>query len=58
MIDADNQSRTFRVEGNRRFGDSWKGTLELQTFANIDSTDPLAAFANDDFLQLEMTYYF
>ncbi|TNF86834.1 MAG: hypothetical protein JSU67_10140 [Gammaproteobacteria bacterium] len=57
-IDTNNQSRSFRVEANRRFGASWKGTLELQTFADIDSDDRLAAFANDDFLLLEMAYYF
>ena len=32
--------------------------LELQTFANIDDDDPLAAFANDDYLQVDMAYYF
>jgi hypothetical protein len=58
VIDTDNQSRTFRVEGNRRFGASWKGTLELQTFTNIDDDDVLAAFEKDDFVQLEMAYYF
>ena len=58
FIDADNRSRSFRVEGNRRFGDSWKGTLELQTFSNIDRDDRLAVFENDDFVLLEMAYYF
>ncbi|MCP4390414.1 MAG: hypothetical protein GY802_19120 [Gammaproteobacteria bacterium] len=58
VIDTDNRSRTFRVEGNRRFGDSWKGTLELQTFSNIDADDVLAVFEKDDFVLLEMAYYF
>jgi hypothetical protein len=58
VIDSDNQSRSFRVEGNRRFGDNWKATLELQTFSNIDAEDVLAAFANDDFLLLEMAYFY
>ena len=58
VIDADNQSRSFRVEGNRRFGESWKGTLELQTFSDIDDEDVLAVFENDDFVLLEMAYYF
>jgi len=58
IIDTDNQSRSFRVEGNRRFGASWKGTLELQTFTNIDADDVLAVFEKDDFLLLEMAYYF
>ncbi len=58
FIDTENQSRSFRVEGNRRFGASWKGTLELQTFSNIDPDDVLAALASDDFVLLEMAYYF
>jgi len=58
FVDADNRSRSFRVEASRRIGDSWKGTLELQTFANIAADDPLAAIDNDDFLRLEMAYYF
>ena len=58
FVDTANRSRSFRVEGSRRVGASWKATLELQTFSNIDSADQLAAFANDDFLRLEMAYYF
>ncbi len=58
IVDVDKDSRSFRVEGNRRFGDSWKGTLELQTFSNIDPDDVLAAFEQDDFVLLEMAYFF
>ncbi len=57
FVDADVRSRSFRVEASRRFGASWKGTLELQTFSNVDADDPLAALADDDYLQLEMAYY-
>ena len=58
VIDIDKQSQTFRVEGSRRFGASWKGTIEIQTFANIDNTDVLAAFRRDDYLLLELARYF
>ncbi len=58
IVDTVNGSRSFRVEGNRRFGDSYKGTLELQVFSNIDETDPLAALARDDHLLIEMAYFF
>ena len=58
LVDTDNQSRSFRVEASRRIGASWKLELELQTFANIDVDDPLQAFANDDFLLVDMAYYF
>ncbi len=58
IVDTDNGSRSFRVEGNRRFGDSFRGTLELQLFANVDDADPLAALAKDDHLLLELAYFF
>jgi hypothetical protein len=58
FVDADNRSRSFRVEANRRFGASWKGTLELQTFTDIDPDDPLQALAEDDFVRVEMAYYY
>ena len=58
IIDTNYHSRSFRVEASRRIGESWKGTLELQTFENIDSEDLLAAFENDDFLLVEMAYFF
>lgn len=58
ILDTDNQSQTFRVEANRRLGESWKLTGELQIFSNIDADDPLQAFAEDDFLLVELARYF
>ena len=58
FVDLDNRSRSFRVEGSRRIGDSWKATLELQTFVDVDPDDPLSALSEDDFLRLEIAYYF
>ncbi len=58
LVDVDKQSRNFRVEASRRIGQSWKATLELQTFVNIDENDPLIAFEDDDYLLLDMAYYF
>lgn len=58
VIDTEKQSRTFRIEGSRRFGDSWKGTIEVQTFSNIDRRDALTAFSRDDYILLELARYF
>ena len=58
FYDTEKHSQSFRLEGNRRFGDSWKGTIEMQIFSNIDPTDPLFAFEKDDFLLLEMARFF
>jgi hypothetical protein len=58
VVDTNYGSQTFRLEGSRRIGDSWKATIELQLFSNIDSSDPLAALSEDDYLLLEMAKYF
>lgn len=58
IVDTDNGSERFRVEASRRFGQSWKGSLELQTFHGIDPDDILTAFRQDDYLLAEMAYYF
>ncbi len=58
VVDTEKGSQTFRLEGNRRIGDSWKGTIEMQLFSNIDVNDPLIALASDDYLLLELARFF
>jgi len=58
VVDTNYGSQTFRLEGSRRLGDSWKATIEMQLFLDIDNNDPLAALAEDDYLLLELAKYF
>lgn len=58
IMDTENNSKSFRVEANRRLGDSWKLSGELQAFFDIDEDDPLTAFEQDDYLLLELARYF
>ena len=58
VVDTEKGSQTFRLEGSRRIGDSWKGTIEMQLFSNIDVNDPLIALASDDYLLLELARFF
>ena len=58
IVDTGKDSTTLRVEASRRLGDSWKLTGEMQTFSNVDPADPLFAFSRDDFVLLELAYYF
>lgn len=58
VVDTEKHSRSFRVEGNRRVGASWKATIELQLFSNVDASDPLIALEHDDYLLLELARYF
>ncbi len=58
IVDTDKQSRTLRVEASRRLGDSWKLTGEIQAFSYVYVADRLFSFSLDDFLLLELAYYF
>ena len=58
LVDTDNHSRSFRIEASRRLGDSWKAELEVQPFTDIDESDPLISFADDDYLLLDLAWYF
>jgi len=56
--DREDESYLFSVEASRRFGNNWKGSLEARVF-DVDRLDEsLRAFARDDYIQLELAYYF
>jgi len=57
-VDAENQATTFRVEASRRIGEHWKLNLELQTFSNVGDKDPLFDLEDDDFVQIDLGYFF
>ena len=58
FYDLDYSSRSFRVELQRRFSDSWRLESELQIFSNVASNDPLRTFHRDDYFQVDFAYYF
>lgn len=58
IIDLHDQSAGFRLEAERRLGDSWKLELEGQAFTNVDDDNLSAAFRNDDFVTLRLTRFF
>ena len=58
IADIDNDTRLYSVEANRRIGESWKLNLEARFYSGVKSADPVYALRNDDFIQLEMVYYF
>ena len=58
IVDLDGQGNSVSLEASRRLGSSWKITLESRLFNNISLQDPLSAYRNDDYLQLEIARYF
>jgi len=58
IYDNDTQARLGFVEASRRLGDNFKLSAELRLFAEQSPDDPLYSLRNDDFLQLNLAYYF
>jgi len=55
--DLDSGSTILAVEASRRLGDSIRLNLDASFFVNMDHEDPAFAMAKDDFIKLEMVYY-
>jgi hypothetical protein len=58
IVDLDDDGYMFNLEASRRLGDAWKLTAEIRSFTNLETTDPLYSFRNDDHLQVELAWYF
>jgi hypothetical protein len=50
-------STIIAVEASRRIGDSIRINLDASFFIDIDIRDPAFSFARDDFIKLEMVWY-
>jgi len=55
--DTKNGSSVVSAESSRRFGENWKGKLEMQVFES-DADDLLYSFRDEDYLQITFTRYF
>jgi len=56
--DFDFASSSFLVEASRRFGDSFKVSLDVRFFNASDNSDPFYLFRKDDHFQLTAQYYY
>jgi hypothetical protein len=56
--DLDSSAHSFSLEASRRLGDSWKLSLEGRIYSNLGPADPLTGMRNDDYLQMELAWYF
>ena len=57
---TDRQTRTVAgfIEASRRFGQNWLLEAELRTFSATAEQRPLFSFRFDNFLQVDLAYYF
>ena len=71
IVDHESHEQLWSLEGSRRFGDDLKLSVEARVFANTpppqdpftflfapDTTHKLRPLADDDFIRLELTWFF
>ena len=58
IIDLEDDSQSFRVEGNRRVFESATLSLEAQAFTNVDPGNLSYALRDSDFLLLSLEWFF
>ena len=59
VADRDDSSRLYSIEASRRIAESLKLNIEARIFEGLaDSSSPLYSLRQDDFVQLELAYYF
>jgi hypothetical protein len=58
MQDLDDPENVLRIEASRRFGDHWRLIFDAWFFLNIPQESLLYSFREDDFVRLELAYYF
>jgi len=58
IADRDSDTYIVSLEASRRFGKSTKLSLEARWFNGIPATDLLYSQRRDDYVQLELAYYF
>jgi len=56
--DLDKPSRMLTLEASRRIGDDMKATIEARSFVDVDDVDLIYDLRNDDYVLLELAYYF
>lgn len=58
VLDANSSERLLRLEGSRRVGESLKLSIEAQVFSNIPARSSFSSFNREDFVQIELAWYF
>lgn len=56
--DVEGDGRIMKLEAGRRFLENWKGELEAGVFSGISRDDIMYDLRGDDYMRLEVFYYF
>ena len=58
IFDLENDSKTGFLEASRRIGDAWKLSVEGRSFFDIEFNDSLYDLRNEDFIKVELAWFF
>ncbi len=58
IIDLDGNGESYNIEASRRFGDSWKLSLEARGVSNAPDNTTQSSFTDDTRLRVELARYF
>ena len=58
IIDLDGGGESYNIEASRRYGDSWKLSLEARGISGAPANTTQASFADDARLRTELAWYF
>ena len=58
IFDMDSQELFISFEGSRRLSQHWSMELEARMFQNVKPNSPLFMLRKDDFIQIDVSYYF
>ncbi len=58
IVDPDSGATAASLELSRRLGSSWRLSVEARAFMGFPESDPGFAFRKDDYLQVELAWYF
>jgi len=56
--DVGDDSRYYYLEASRRVGNAFRLSIEARGVSNVATDDPLQIYRNENYLQLELGYYF
>ena len=58
IVDVTTGSTFVNIEASRRLGSSWRLNAEARLFVAIDADEQLAGFQDEDYVQLELQWFF
>ena len=58
IVDQKSSEKFYSLEATTRLSDNWKLNVEGRVFSSISPASAFYGLRNDDFVQIELLYYF